>query len=180
MIEAFQEQRTLVGERVRLVPLGPEHFAGEWAMLQDEESRRLTGTHQTFTEKQIREWLTKVRRATDRADWAILHDGAFVGEVVLNDLDEDNRSAGFRIVLAAHAIGRGYGTEATLLAVRYAFEDAGLHRVWLEVFEHNPRARHVYEKCGFRLEGEHRDALLWDGEWHNTHTMAILSTDRMS
>jgi RimJ/RimL family protein N-acetyltransferase len=97
--------------------------------------------------------------------------------VVLNDLDEDNRSAGFRIVLVSAACGRGYGTEATRLAVRYAFEEAGLHRVWLEVFDHNPRARHVYEKCGFRLEGEHRDALLWEGEWHNTHTMAIVSTD---
>lgn len=178
MIEAFQEQRTLDGELVRLVPLGPEHFDGEWAMLSDDESRRLTGTHATFTEEQIRAWLTKVRQADDRADWAILHDGAFVGEVVLNDLDEDNRSAGFRIVLASHAFGRGFGTEATRLAVRYAFEDAGLHRVWLEVFAHNPRARRVYEKCGFRLEGEHRDALFWDGEWHHTYTMAALSTDR--
>ena len=177
MIEAFQEQRTLVGERVRLVPLGPEHVDGEWAVLQDEESRRLTGTHATFTEEQIRAWLAKVRQADDRADWAVLHDGAFVGEVVLNDLDEDNRSVNFRIVLASHAYGKGYGTEATRLAVRYAFEDAGLHRVHLEVFEHNPRARRVYEKCGFRVEGEHRDALWWDGRWHNTFTMAVLSTD---
>lgn len=178
MIEAFQEQRTLTGELVRLVPLGPEHFDGEWAMLQDEESRRLTGTHATFTRAQIRAWLAKVRQAGDRADWAILHDSAFVGEVVLNDLDEDNRSVGFRIVLASHAFGKGYGTEATRLAVSYAFEDAGLHRVHLEVFEHNPRARTVYEKCGFRVEGEHRDALLWEGKWHNTFTMAALSTDR--
>jgi RimJ/RimL family protein N-acetyltransferase len=177
VIEAFQEQRMLVGERVRLVPLGPEHFDGEWAVLHDEESRRLTGTHATFTEEQIRAWLAKVRQADDRADWAILVDSAFIGEVVLNELDEDNRSVSFRIVLAAHAYGKGYGTEATRLAVRYAFEDAGLHRVHLEVFEHNPRARHVYEKCGFRVEGEHRDALWWDGRWHNTFTMAVLSTD---
>lgn len=178
MIEAFQEQRTLVGDLVRLVPLGPEHVDGEWAMLRDEESRRLTGTHDTFTEEQIRTWLAKVRQAGDRADWAILAGGAFVGEVVLNDLDEDNRAVGFRIVLTSHAFGKGYGTEATRLAVRYAFEDAGLHRVHLEVFAHNPRARRVYEKCGFRVEGEHRDALFWDGRWHNTYTMAIVSTDR--
>ncbi len=163
---------------MRLVPLGPEHLDGELAVLRDEESRRLTGTHRTFTDEQVRTWLATVRVAADRADWAVLRagDGAFLGEVVLNDLDEDNRSAGFRIVLASSAHGQGYGTEATRLAVRYAFEDAGLHRVHLEVFDHNPRARHVYEKCGFTVEGRHRDALLWDGEWHDTLTMAILST----
>ena len=160
-----------------LVPLGPEHFDGEWAVLHDEESLRLTGTQRTFTEDQVRAWLATVRRADDRADWAILHDSAFIGEVVLNDLDEDNRSVNFRIVLASHAYGKGFGTEATRLAVRYAFDDAGLHRVHLEVFVHNPRARRVYEKCGFRVEGKHRDALWWGGEWHDTFSMAILSTD---
>ncbi len=167
-----------MGTLVRLVPLGPEHFADEWALLQDQEARRLTGTHATFTRDQIEAWLAKVRVAGDRADWAVLRaaDGAFLGEVVLNDLDEDNRSVNFRIVLASHAHGQGYGTEATRLAVEYAFE-AGLHRVHLEVFAHNPRARRVYEKCGFTEEGRHRDALRWDGAWHDTFTMAILSTD---
>lgn len=150
-------------------------------MLQEDEGRRLTGSHRTFTREQIHAWLAKVRLAVDRADWAILgaDDSAYLGEVVLNDLDEDNRSVNFRIMLAGHAYGKGYGTEATRLAVRYAFEDAGLHRVHLEVFDHNPRARRVYEKCGFRVEGEHRNALLWEGEWHNTFTMAVLSTDRI-
>lgn len=168
----------MAGSLVRLVPLGPEHLADEWALLQDEEARRLTGTHATFTPARIESWLATVRVAPDRADWAVLRaaDGAFLGEVVLNDLDEDNRSVGFRIVLAAHAHGQGYGTEATRLAVAYAFA-AGLHRVHLEVFAHNPRARRVYEKCGFTEEGHHRDALHWNGEWHDSHTMAILSTD---
>jgi RimJ/RimL family protein N-acetyltransferase len=178
VIEAFQDLKPVEGETVRLVPLGPEHFDGEWAMLQNEEGRRLTGTRANFTEDQIREWLRRVRQAPDRADWAITRvaDSAYIGEVVLNELDEDNRSVGFRIALAGE-FDKGYGTEATRLAVRYAFDEAHLHRVHLEVFDHNPRARRVYEKCGFRVEGEHRDALWWEGEWHNTTTMAILSTD---
>ena len=178
MIEAFQELRSVTGQNVRLVPLGPEHYDGEWAMLQNEEGRRLTGTHATFEPDQVRAWLAKVCQAPDRADWAIIResDDAFLGEAVLNELDEENRSVSFRISLAGE-FGKGYGTEATRLAVGYAFEVACLHRVHLEVFNHNPRARRVYEKCGFTAEGEHRDALWWDGEWHNTTTMAILSTD---
>ena len=104
--------------------------------------------------------------------------GAYVGEVVLTDLDRDNRSCGFRIALSAQRyFGQGYGTEATRLALAYAF-DAGVHRVSLEVYDFNSRARHVYEKCGFVHEGTMRDALLWRGEWVDAHLMAALATDR--
>ena len=56
----------------------------------------------------------------------------------------------------------------------YAFEELGLHRVELEVFEFNQRARRVYERVGFVLEGTLRDALLFDGEWVDSHLMSVL------
>jgi RimJ/RimL family protein N-acetyltransferase len=180
MITAFRERQTLTGTKVRLEPLGPAHFDGEWAILGDEEAKRLTGSHQTFTETRVRSWLAAVSAAADRADWAIIRrsDDAFVGEVVLNDLDEDNRAMNFRIIVGGDPDfrGHGFGTEATRLAVAYAFE-AGVHRVSLEVFDFNPRARHVYEKCGFVTEGVARDALWWEGEWHDAVQMSMLSTD---
>jgi RimJ/RimL family protein N-acetyltransferase len=54
----------------------------------------------------------------------------------------------------------------------------GLHRLSLEVYDFNPRARRVYEKCGFRTEGVLRDALRWDGEWINATVMSIVAGDR--
>jgi RimJ/RimL family protein N-acetyltransferase len=59
----------------------------------------------------------------------------------------------------------------------YAFEEVGLHRVELEVFAFNDRARHVYEKVGFVVEGTRRDALCFDGEWVDSHIMAILEQE---
>ncbi|WP_460463519.1 GNAT family N-acetyltransferase [Arthrobacter pigmenti] len=174
------QQSTLMSERLRLEPLGPQHFAGTWAYLQDQESMRLTGTHQTFTEEQIHKWLAGLSDHHDRTDWAITRreDGVYVGEIVLNDLDEDNESMGFRIALGAEQLfGRGYGTEATKTVINHAFDDIGLHRVSLEVFSFNTRAQRVYEKCGFVIEGRQRDALRWDGEWFDTIQMGLLATD---
>ena len=57
-----------------------------------------------------------------------------------------------------------WGTEATRLIVGYGFEKLGLHRISLEVYAFNPRARRAYEKVGFVAEGVLRDALLWEGE----------------
>ena len=186
----FAHQATLTTARLRLEPLGPEHFDGAWASLQDPEAMRLTGTHATFTPDQIHAWLAGLAGQHDRADWAVIRladDGTtggghpqeqYLGEVVLNDLDPDNASVGFRIALApAEVLGRGYGTEATRAVVAHAFDDLGLHRVALEVFAFNPRAQRAYEKAGFTAEGRQRDALFWDGEWVDAISMAMLAGD---
>ncbi|MEC3981560.1 GNAT family N-acetyltransferase [Amycolatopsis sp. H20-H5] len=180
-IEALIVQPELRGERVLLTQLDGRFADGLWSSLQDPENIRLTGTHQTFTRAQIDDWAATRPGREDRADYALVRisDGAFLGEVVLNDIDEDNDSASFRISLAgAHLFGLGYGTEATRLALDYAFDVLGLHRVGLEVFAHNPRAERVYEKCGFVREGVLRDALRWEREWHDVVRMSVLVGDR--
>jgi RimJ/RimL family protein N-acetyltransferase len=178
--DVFRAQPELTGAQGRLERLGSRHFAGIWSLLTDPEAVRLTGSHGRSTEDQLRRWLATRQDQHDRADWAIVRraDDAVVGEVVLNELDQHNASVNFRIALAGpHVFGRGYGTEATRLVLDYAFEVAGLHRVHLEVYDFNPRAQHVYEKCGFVVEGRHRDALHWEGRWYDAISMAILATD---
>lgn len=144
-------------------------FKDYWAAMNDPEVTRLTGTHATFEPGGVEAWLRTRREHHDRADWAIVRaqDGAFLGEAVIYDLDPGNESASYRLWLAGPAVfGRGYGSEVTRIIVDYALDDVRLHRLSLEVFDHNPRARRVYEKCGFVVEGRLRDALLWDGKRH--------------
>jgi RimJ/RimL family protein N-acetyltransferase len=77
--------------------------------------------------------------------------------------------------------GKGYGTDAMRLALRYAFHELNLRRVTLGVFEYNERAQKSYEKAGFVYEGRireeiHRNGRHWDGilmgilraEWEKT------------
>lgn len=173
----FRDQVTLETANLRLEPLGPEHFEGSWAALQDEEGRRLTGTHARFTEEQIRDWLATRADQHDRADWAIIRreDGAYVGEIVLNDLDPYNESMGFRIALGGTAyFGKGYGSEATKAVVDYGIGVVGLHRISLEVVDFNTRAQRVYSKAGFQTEGILKDAWTWDGQWSDVIVMAIV------
>ncbi|WP_245557942.1 GNAT family N-acetyltransferase [Deinococcus apachensis] len=166
--------------RLRLVPLNIEHLEHVMDGLRHEVFMRLTGTHGKFTRDDVARFLGRVVESDDRADWAILRtsDGTYLGEVVLNALDQNNSSMSFRIALNDPAqVGQGYGIEATRAAVQYGFGMVGLHRISLGVYAFNPRARHVYEKCGFVHEGIERDALYWQGEWVDQHRMSILSTD---
>ncbi|RSN34147.1 GNAT family N-acetyltransferase [Amycolatopsis sp. WAC 01416] len=178
--EALRTQPELTGENVVLTQLDETYFETAWKALQEPESIRLTGTHAQFTPEQIRDWLAGRPGLDDRADYAIVRKGdrVHVGDLALTDVDKDNRSGAFRIALnGPEFFGKGYGTEATKLLLDYAFDVVGLHRVSLEVFDYNPRAQRAYEKAGFVREGLQREALWWDGEWHDVITMAVLGTD---
>lgn len=171
----FAEKPTLKGERVTLCPVGPEHAAGLHELVSDPEVRRLTGSHARSGKEPLLHWYATRADQPDRLDLAIMADGDYVGEIVLNKLDTDNLSCNLRIALiGARAFGRGYGTEAMELLLGHAFDTTPLHRISLGVFTFNDRARHVYKKVGFVEEGIERDALLWDGEWHDAVLMSIL------
>jgi RimJ/RimL family protein N-acetyltransferase len=177
---SFAAKPTIPGALVTLRPVTVDDVPDLMEMLADPEVGRLTATRSTFTREQLEQWYGTRAEQTDRVDFAIVENasGRYVGEVVLNELDRDNHSCGFRITLMGPRVfGRGYGTEATRLALAHAFGTVGVHRVELEVYDFNPRARHVYEKAGFVLEGTKREALLWDDEWVDCHIMAMLASD---
>ena len=70
--------------------------------------------------------------------------------------------------------GKGYGTDAMKIILRFAFTEINLRRVTLTVFEYNPRAIRSYEKAGFKHEGRMRGALLKDGKRWDMMFMGIL------
>ena len=101
-----------------------------------------------------------------------------IGTTAFSQLDGDNGSALFHITIGEKdAWGHGYGTEATELMLRHAFEELGLHRIALSVFSFNERAIRSYRKVGFAVEGRARDAILRDGRYWDEVQMSILEDD---
>lgn len=177
--EALSNQPGLRTERLSLVQLGPEHIEAVMVGLQDADAMRLTGTRDSFTHERVLSHLARLPGADDRADFAILDaDGAYLGEVVLNELDDDNLAMNYRIALVGRAArGRGIGTEAGRAVVAWGFDEVGLHRIGLDVFSFNPAAQRSYEKIGFHVEGIARHTMLWDGEWIDSVLMSMLVSD---
>jgi RimJ/RimL family protein N-acetyltransferase len=184
----FSAKPTLTGERAVLRPFRLEEDAEALReMLQDAEALKLTGsTHDAevpawddAAEATFRDWYGSRNRQSDRLDLAVVDkaSGRCVGEIVLNDWDGGNRSCSFRVLLGPRGRDRGLGTEATRMIVGYGFERLGLHRIALEVYAFNPRARHVYEKVGFVAEGVLRDALWCEGRWIDATVMSVLAPD---
>jgi len=168
----------LTGKTVTLRPLTRLDAPAIHAGLEEPESKRLTGTHARHTLAEVEAHYARAETAGDRCDYGIIAGGALIGEAVLNGIDWPNKAASFRIVIwEATGRDKGYGSEAAALLLRHGFEALGLNRIELEVYAFNPRARRVYEKLGFRLEGTRREALIWDGEPVDAHTMSLLKRD---
>ncbi|WP_367927131.1 GNAT family N-acetyltransferase [Faecousia sp.] len=50
--------------------------------------------------------------------------------------------------------GKGYGTQAERLALRFVFDVLGMTTVLADAIRENTRSQHVLKKGGFRFVGE--------------------------
>lgn len=92
---------------------------------------------------------------SDRKLFAIMADGKIVGECKLKNIDFEKRECSMGIHLQNDSVkGRGFGTQAERLVLRYAFEELGMTVVYADVAQGNARSRHVLEKVGFRYTHE--------------------------
>ena len=102
--------------------------------------------------------------------------GEVQGYVILRGINEDSHAIELkRIVVAVPERGLGRGMLKEVM--RIAFRDLGAHRLFLDVYEDNGRARHLYESLGFQYEGVMREAANRDGRWCNLRLMSILESE---
>ncbi len=98
-----------------------------------------------------------------------------IGLTAFARIDWTGRMATFYIAIAQEKNwSKGYGTEATQLMTDYAFNTLNLHRIQLHVSVDNPRAVKTYQKVGFQIEGKLREAMYFDGRYHDFFLMSLL------
>jgi inosine/xanthosine triphosphatase len=103
----------------------------------------------------------------------IVRDGSAVGYLILRGLSgRDDAIEVKRICLTQRGAGTGSAVFAALLP--WAFEDRGAHRVWLDVYVENTRARRLYERAGFREEGRLRECERGPNGFRTLILMSIL------
>lgn len=107
-----------------------------------------------------------------------LEDNRFIGFAALYRIEWNNRSARLAIGIGDDKDrGKGYGSDALALIIRYGFHELNLNRIALEVIEYNEAARRAYLKAGFREEGRQRSAVLRDGTHYDLISMSILAEE---
>lgn len=104
-----------------------------------------------------------------------LEDDRQVGSLDLHAVDLTNGSAGIGIAIGDPSdTGRGYGSDAMAVLIRFAFDELRLERVWLDVYDENTGARRVYERLGFVHEATFRRGLYRRGAFIDVLRMGLL------
>lgn len=100
-----------------------------------------------------------------------------VGSVYIRDIDRQHHKAEYGIFIGVDtARGKGIGTAAAKLMLKYCFEEEGLHKVFLRAFAENKQAIGSYEKAGFVQEAYLKDDVCIDGMYRDIVLMAIFNS----
>jgi diamine N-acetyltransferase len=102
--------------------------------------------------------------------------GVLQAFAILRGIEEASRSIELKRLIVATP-GRGLGRRILSELIRMVFDDLGAHRMFLDVFEDNPRARHLYESMGFVYEGIMREAGERGTEFISLHLMSMLERE---
>ena len=91
-----------------------------------------------------------------------------LGVVYIQNIEEEHSKAEEGIFLGEEeAFGRGIGTEAARLMVRYAFEILGLHKLSARVLAYNMASRRMHEGAGYEQEAYFKQELYLDGKYED-------------
>ncbi len=169
----------LIGEKVRLVPIGSQHLDHIMEHFNDVEMRQFLGGYMPVTRSMEEEWIQAAEdgfKKRNEFTFAIerLPKGDMIGSLGLHNPDWTSQSCGLGIaVYPKENWSKGYGIEALSLLIDFAWTHLNLRRIDLSVHSHNPRAKHVYEKLGFKTYGTAHEKYYVNGEYVDTHYMEL-------
>ncbi len=159
------------GSRVELRPLDPANIPLVISWLTDPEvNRYMLSGHDPITVEDEVAWYG--RMAASDTDLVVqIHireTGAYIGNIGMHHVDTNHRGAEIGIMIGDKSEwSRGYGRDAMIALLRFAFGDLGLHRVVLRCHPDNERGVAAYRAVGFTEVGHEREAVFIEGEWQD-------------
>ena len=102
--------------------------------------------------------------------------GQPLGIVGFTDIDRVNQNSSWAFYAAPNA-PKGTGSRMEILALDYAFNQLGLHKLCCEVLSFNIPVIKLHEKFGFKLEGILRDQYHREGSFIDIYRLGLLARE---
>ncbi|MCH4533013.1 GNAT family N-acetyltransferase [Staphylococcus haemolyticus] len=145
--------------------------------MKNEKLRYLIGTVYPITELEHENWFQNRMLEKDNRMFVIdLDNEKSIGIVGFKNLDWVNRNSELFIYIGDEEYwGKGYGTQALELIIKFAFNNLNLHMLYLEVFSYNKNATKTYERLGFKQDGILRQSKFQDGKYYDKIIMSKIN-----
>lgn len=173
------------GLLVDLVPYGNAFQQQEHRWLNNESAFwGMAGDRLIVSRAAVERWQTERQDDGARPDGGSIWFGIrSKAGVPLGDIELGYISPHHRMSMIGVGIGEpeywggGYGTDALLLIMEYAFNWLDHHRLWLHTMGTNVRMQRAATKVGFHEEARRRRFWLADGQWTDDVIYGLLRQD---
>ena len=174
------ETAFLVGKRIILRPPEERDIELFIKWFNDPDVRQFVTTSFPVFLQDEKEWLEKIRKEKDHSVVLVIEtkEGIPIGTIGLHQINWIDRTATTGAVIGNKKYwSRGYGSEAKLLLLEYAFNTLNLRKICSSVFGFNKRSQAYNLKCGYHVEGRKKAQRFRNGKYHDEILMAIFKSD---
>jgi len=111
--------------------------------------------------------------------YAVVFEGKVIGEIALNQRDEDrqNERVELAYTLSRQHWNKGLMTEAARAVMNWAFQTYSFNRMFAWCDPRNIGSWRVLEKMGMKCEGQLRSHMKWNGEFRDQLYYGILRSE---
>lgn len=171
--------KKIVGKKVYLSPINTDDYLRYVEMLNNFEIAK--GVNQYVKMVSIdseKKWLEMA--INEKYIFAIVckENDKLLGNISLMNVNNIDGTAELGIFIGdENYLSKGYGSEAIMLLLNYAFMQINLNNIMLKVYSFNKRAIKAYEKCGFKTFGIWKECHYFNGEYCDEIFMNVLKED---
>lgn len=157
----------LVGKNINLRPFSRDDIPTLTRWINDPEVRVFLTATLPQTEKQEEEWFNKLGSDDKNIVLAIeTKEGRLIGSMGIHGINWRDRVATTGALIGEKDYwGKGYGTDAKMVLLHYAFNTLNLHKICSAVIVYNKRSLQYSLHCGYRIEGKRRKHIFKKGKY---------------
>lgn len=171
----------LRGKKVHLRPITKGDIPLFLRWFNDEEVSRYIKIFLPLTEAGEIEWIDNMHKNQDKnivLGIVEAKTGKLIGTMGLHNINwKDRRAMTGAVIGEKRFWGRGYGSEAKMLFLNYAFNTLNLRKICSAVLSFNERSQAYNKKCGYKTEGVLRRHVYKDGKYRDEVLMAVFKED---
>ena len=104
--------------------------------------------------------------------------GQFIGTMGIHNISWKDRTATTGAIIGEKAFwGKGYGSDAKMALLDYAFNTLNLHKVCSAVIAYNERSLNYSLHCGYKIEGRKRQQIFKHGAYHDEILLGVFKEE---
>lgn len=172
----------IVGKRLYLRPVEEGDLDRYYRWMNDRDVTRTILRHLPMPRGAQEAWVKQRSTEPPTTDFVfavVLREGdEHIGTVGIHRVDWIDRTASMGWVIGAKEYWRrGYGFEAVMLALHYAFTGLNLRKVTSATLAMNIASNRIHEKCGYREVGRRREQFFRDGAYYDEILFELFAED---